>query len=119
MKRPMTQGEVRRITPGDLTEIITFQSEMRTGDGYGGFTNAWVDVGQEYSSVEALFVGERDSRGAQRNVTQYRFTIYASDAYDEQMRIVWGGKTHNIRGIRKGEARMLFMDIITETGAGD
>lgn len=117
--RSLTQSDVRTVTPGDLTEIITFEAEARADDGGGGFTQGWAPVGQAWAKVEPLFVGERDNQGAQRNVTQYRFTLYRDTTIHEQMRIVWAGATHNIRGIRLGGAREVFMDIITETGSGD
>lgn len=117
--KSLTQSNVRVVTAGDLTERITFEAESRDGDGYGGYTNGWAQVAEAWAMVEPLFVSERDQQGAQRNVTQYRFTLYRRADLNEQMRIVWGGRTHNIRGIRIGGARELFMDIIAETGAGD
>ena len=117
--KSLTQSEARRIAPGDLTEMIAFETETRTPDGYGGFTHAWSETAQAYALAEPLYVGERDGQGAQRNVTQYRFTVYRRDDITEQMRVVWGGRPHNIRGIRIGGQRELFMDIITETGLGD
>lgn len=117
--KSLTQSSVRTVTSGDLTERITFESEARGADGYGGFTSGWSQVAEAWALVEPLFVGERDQQGASRNVTQYRFTLYRRDDITEQMRIAWNGRTHNIRGIRIGGAREMFMDIITETGAGD
>ena len=117
--KSLAQADGRRITAGDLTAKVSFEAETRTADGYAGATQAWAHVFYAWAAVEPLFVGEREQQGAVRNVTQYRFTVYRTAAVTEQMRIVFDGRTHNIRGIRRGAPRELFMDIITETGLGD
>lgn len=109
----------RRVTPGDLTALITFEAETRTPDGYAGGTQAWAEVRQAWAFAEPLFVGEREQIGAVRNVVQYRFTIYRQDGLTEQMRIRWNGATHTIKGFRTGGPTELFMEVITETGLGD
>jgi SPP1 family predicted phage head-tail adaptor len=117
--KSVIQAANRRTTPGDLTEFISIEAETRTADGYAGATYTWAKVMDAWASVEPLFVGEREQQGAIRNVTQYRFVVYRTSDITEQMRIVFDGATHAIKGIRRGGANELFMDIITETGLGD
>ncbi len=119
MARSVTANGVRKLGAGDLTELVTIETETRTGDGYEGATQAWTTVATVWALVEPLFVGEREQLGAVRNATQYRITVYARDDVVETMRIRWRDTTHAIRGIRRGSTSELFMDMITETGLGD
>jgi len=114
--KSLTQGP-RRLGPGDLTEVITFQTEVRTADDMGGFTNVWSDAGQAWAKVEPLIVSERDDRGSVRSVTQYRFTVYLdAAAVSEEMRISWSGYVYNINGVRRLPGYNLFVEIIAESG---
>jgi len=117
--KSLGQPQGRRVTPGDLTALVVFEAETRTDDAHGGATQSWGEAFRAYASIEPLFVGEREHLGAIRNVVQYRFTIYRTSAIDEQMRIRFDGRTHNIKGLRLGGPQELFMDVITETGLGD
>jgi head-tail adaptor len=117
--KSLAQAAGRRVTPGDLTELVSIEAETRTADGYAGATRVWSEVGQAWAKVEPLFVGEREQIGALRNVVQYRFTVYRTAAIDERMRLVWAGQVHAVKGVRLGPRHELFMEVITETGLGD
>lgn len=117
--RSLARSAPRVTAPGDLTEKIAFQAETRTPDGMGGFTSGWATSFEDWAEAAPLYVSESDRQGAQRNVTQYRFTLYRRNDVTEQMRILWEGVSYNIRGIRREGAQRLFMEIIAETGGGD
>lgn len=102
-----------------MTEQVVFQSETRTADGYGGFTSAWTTSVSAAAAVFPVYVNERDDRGAVRNMTQYRFVVYANAAISEAMRIQWAGRTLNIDGIKHGMGRDLFVEIIATDGVTD
>lgn len=117
--RSIAQPRARRVSAGDLTELISFEVESRVDDGHGGKLRSWGHAFEAYAAVEPIYVGEREDIGAVRNVVQYRFTIYRTDAVTEQMRIRFDGTTHAIKGFRREGVQKMFMEIITETGLGD
>ena len=119
MTRSLAQAGTRRVVAGDLTTPISFERLLSAPDSYGGTTKTWQHAFDAWSFPEPLFVGEREQLGAMRNVTTYRFTVYADSHVNEQMRITWDGVAYAIKGIRRGGSSELFMDIIAETGLGD
>jgi SPP1 family predicted phage head-tail adaptor len=117
--RSLSRPGPRRICAGDLTERIVIETETRTADGYAGATRAWTATATVYAKAEPLVVGEREAAGALRNVTEYRFTVYASVAIGESDRIVWNGRTFAVRGIRTEARTSQWKEIIAESGLGD
>lgn len=110
----LTQSSQRRVTPGDLTELVSIYAETRTPDGYAGATTLWTEQSQAWAEVTPLFVGEREIAGAVRDVTQYRFTLYRDLTVTQQHVILWNGQPYGIRGLRLGGAREMFMDIVAD-----
>lgn len=117
--RSLTRPGPRRISAGDLTERIVIEAETRTDDGYAGATRTWAATATVYAKAEPLVVAERETAGALRNVTEYRFTVHASVAISETDRIVWNGRTFAVSGIRTEARTSLFKEIIAESGLGD
>ncbi|MEL6375054.1 MAG: head-tail adaptor protein [Pseudomonadota bacterium] len=115
----ITQKDRSETTPGELTELLTFQVEARVSDDGGGYTRSWSDAGQAWAKAEFVQAAEGSTQGAQRNVQQVRFTMYRDEVLHEQMRIMWEGEVYAILEIEPGPARHLFMTVLAETGAGE
>lgn len=83
------------ISTGHMTERVTWQERTATGDGQGGFTNAWADVATEWAKVtelssDRLLVGDgvKFNRAIQIDMRERGDTYTADPKY----RISWNSQ---------------------------
>lgn len=114
----MISSRRRTFSAGDLTELVTIQSEIETADDMGGHARDWENVAAVYAAVEPLSGSARDKSGGERSVVQYQVTMYRRDGLSVGMRILWGNQALNITGMPIGPGRDLFMTVIAEAGGG-
>jgi SPP1 family predicted phage head-tail adaptor len=99
---------------GDFRERILIQQEARTPDTGGGAVLSWTDVAEIWASVEPLS-GREGLQGEGVVGTQlYRLRFRAEVSLTTAMRLVWSGKTLNIRSLRVVEARGRLLDVVAE-----
>lgn len=101
---------------GDLREKVTVQREARTPDGAGGHALAWVDVATVRARVKPG--GGREQLQAQQTqaVTVCTVTIrYRADVITG-MRLLWGGKTLNIRSATNPDERRQWLEMLCDEG---
>lgn len=117
--RSIAQRGRRRITAGDLDKEIAIEHEARVPDDFAGSTSAWSVLSLEAAAVESVGGSEDGDRGGVRGRSLKRFTIYRRDDLTEAMRIVYGGRTYNIRDLDDPASEGMFQSIIAESGEGD
>lgn len=104
------------FTPGEMNERITFQSESRADDGYGGFELSWDDIdtvwahtrpmsGKEYEHADTM-----QAEGVNLFVTRYRDDIVPSN------RIMWEGIAYDIVEIKRTTGRKLYTEFVAVRG---
>lgn len=106
---------------GNLDQRITFQAETRTSDGAGGSTIAFADIATTptvWASVFAIRSNETDTEGRLNATGLYKFTIRNRTDIDETHQIQWRGESYNIRNVKRMGARVMYLEIEAERGAG-
>ncbi len=104
---------------GRLDQRITFQERSKTGDGIGGNTETWADIGSIPTVWANVFPGsgkEAMSSGEIAATSLTRFTIRNRSDIDEAMRLVWEGENYNIRAVRRTGSRSMYLAIDAERG---
>lgn len=102
--------------PGDLSERITIEQEVRVADAYGGADSSWSTLATVWALVQAERGGERSQVAEIEAPAMFRFTIRRRTDVTEAMRINWGGALYNIRTVQSVPARELYMQILAERG---
>jgi SPP1 family predicted phage head-tail adaptor len=105
---------VSQVRIGDLRHRITFQTQVRTADGMGGFTLSWQDVDTVWayvrpvSSKERLFAQRIEYQRSHEVIIRYKTGI------DNSMRFVFEGRVFQIKGDLKPDERKFFLKIDAE-----
>lgn len=107
-----------RARIGDLTERVTFQEEVRVGDGGGGYSTTWQDVVTVWAEVRPLSGRERLHAEQLEATADYRVVIRSRAGLDEAMRVIWPGHPEpgQIRFLGRARSREQFMMIDVEFG---
>lgn len=114
-----------RINAGELRHLITIQDEDLIADGHGGFTprqapggdgTGWRLFSQDFASIqplsgqEAVVARQLQSSITHKVVMRYRAGINA------KQRILWEGRTFNIREVRNIDERNWRLELRVEEG---
>lgn len=95
---------------------VALQSQTRTADGAGGFTNAWATYATVQAHVrrkggmEALLQERIAERPMLRCVIRYRADV------EPQHRAIIDGKVYNVRSVDDVEFRKRWLDLTIEGG---
>ncbi|WP_434619201.1 phage head closure protein [Azospirillum sp. B2RO_4] len=101
---------------GDLDQRIQIEAKTRVPDEGGGSVEAWALVATVWAKVWPVSGRERAEARQVESATMMRFKVRHRDGLDAGMRIVWRGRTHNIRFIADAGRREAFMTIDAEAG---
>ncbi|MCE9650578.1 MAG: phage head closure protein [Parvibaculum sp.] len=101
---------------GNLRERVTIEAPSRNADGAGGadiewtpLATVWAEVADQGGNEQVL--GERTEARARHRVTmRHRGDVTA------EMRLVWRGRTLDIRALRDPDGRRQWLAIDTEGG---
>lgn len=108
----------KKISVGDLSHRITFQTVTRTSDGQGGWTETWADFVTAWADIQT-----------QDNVTQSKETIVGKEKIEQrshkitiryrsdlkpEMQIKWGTQTLSIRNILDLENDKRFLQLFVD-----
>jgi SPP1 family predicted phage head-tail adaptor len=101
---------------GERRKHVILQSEQPTPDGAGGYTLSWTNFATVWADIvpatgEKLFV----SGHLEGHVT-HKVTIRYLTGVTIDMRILWGGRTFNIRAVTNVEERNHILEILVEEG---
>lgn len=113
--------DLRRINEnaGALDERIVVRREGLTGDGQGGSAVALTTVGTFYASVRVMSGRERDMANQTESPRNYRIILRRSTLsadIQENDKVVWRGKTMNIRFIADAGPRQQYLMIEADSG---
>lgn len=96
---------------GDLRHRITIQSRTPTPDEMGGFTEAWSSVATVWSDIKPISANERMFAMKLEDNTTHKIRIRHRAGLDAGMRILFGSRTFQIKGIITDEERRVWMEI--------
>ena len=111
----------KRTQIGRLDQRVTFQTETLADDGQGGRTSSgWADIAATptvWANVDQMRGNENDI-GERRQNNTYSISVLVRNRSDltETMRLVWRGRTYNIRSILPHNFRREFLEITAEAG---
>ena len=114
---------VNAVPIGQLRHRVEIQRRVRTADGYGGWTNAWVTADTVYAKVEpvsareSLFGMQLDHRITHRVTMRYCADTTKMPTTDS--RLVHKSRTFNIHGIRDIEERIRYRQLDCEEGGAN
>jgi SPP1 family predicted phage head-tail adaptor len=97
---------------------VTFERQVRTSDGAGGYTDTWQSIGgaprwammQPVKSREVHDHARQEARPRNLCVTRY------NDSLTEADRVIFRSKAYNVRDIRNVEFRDLWLEIDLDGG---
>jgi len=108
---------MRSVRTGDLRHRVTIQQLVSSFDEYNAPVETWQDVATVWAAVEPLsgreyFAAEQ----VQARVTT-RITIRYRAGIEPTMRVLWSGKTYNIRAVIDTEGRHEELQLMCEEAA--
>lgn len=101
---------------GDLRERVELQREQRDRDAVGGFVSTWVGVASVWARVAPMGTGERYMRHQMQANASWKVTVrHRGDVtLSPKMRVVWQGRTFEVRGFTNADERKRFVDLACE-----
>ena len=100
----------------ELTQCVTFQKKAVSPDGGGGQNEAWQDFRREFALVRPMSGRERIAAERTEAIAGYLVVIRARTDLTEDMRILWRGRTLNIRFIKDRQPQEMFLEIECSRG---
>lgn len=103
---------------GQMRERVTIQQEgAQTADGGGGYTAPWSAFASDIpAKVEPAAAAERIIGQKLAPVATHAVTIRYLEGVTAGMRVAWGSRILNIRGVVNLEARERFQVLACEEG---
>jgi SPP1 family predicted phage head-tail adaptor len=106
----------RKLTAGDMRERVVVQSMTTVADGGGGLTETWATFQTLWARVAPVSGREVEASGRLTSVETYLIYIrYRTDILTG-MRIIWNGKTLNIRSVDNRDEHREFLTMECESG---
>lgn len=103
--------------PGELDQLIRFESESDAPDNQGGQTVTWVAFPKDtWAKAKPMTGSERDNFDQLENPSTYTFVVRNRFDITEKHRIEWNGQYYNIRSIPTRGKRDLYLQIVAERG---
>jgi SPP1 family predicted phage head-tail adaptor len=104
-------------TAGQLRETIVLQRPTLTPDGAGGFVRTWATYATRRAEVMGTPVGREETLNDVTLAVE-RFTITIRFGLDVRPsdRLVWRGKTMNIRSSNDPDMRRAWLTITADAG---
>lgn len=100
----------------DLRDRVTIEMATRVGDGVGGAASSWIELATVWASVTPL-TGREVATGERVEAHQgYRITIRYRNDVTTAMRVIWAGRTLNIRSLADPDGRMRWLELTVEEG---
>ncbi len=107
------------VCVGNMRTRIIVQKPMMTPDGQGGFLpTEWINYFSFYGEVKWGKGGEKVVAQKVQNYCFCKIIAYFDPRLVEDMRILFNGKTLNVRDVSDLEERHQFMEISAEVGVG-
>lgn len=106
------------VNIGSLNSRIEIQSATRTADGAGGATNVWATItnGTVWANVESMSAFEVFAAIQRQHRVTHKITLRYMTSLTSGMRVKFGTRTFNIRGIKNLDERNAKMELTCEEG---
>ena len=113
--RGLTGGRPRgHLNARDLNREVTIQSVTLTPDGGGGYTETLVDVATVPAHIEPL-IGREQLLGMQTGMERpHRFTIRHREGVTGATRLLYDGRTFDIKSVVDTEERHRELILLAE-----
>ena len=96
---------------GDLRSRISFESNIDVADGIGGFTRSWITAKTVWAYIEPASASERYfANRVEENIT-HKIFIRSTTGLNASMRIKYGSRIFQIKGIKEDKNRHRFFII--------
>lgn len=103
---------------GNLRHRITIEERLRVADGYGGLTTTgWLTVFSIWAAVEPTSGRERFFAGKLEHVITHKVRIRYRAGVRADMRVNFGGRFLQIRGVTNEDERGRWLILNCEEGA--
>ncbi|WP_436640006.1 phage head closure protein [Microbaculum sp. FT89] len=99
---------------GRLRSRVTLQAPVDADDGAGGTTRSWQDVATLWARVEPLRASERVEAERIEAAVDIRVTIRWRPDVGPAMRLSFGTRVFEIRGLIDREERHRYLDCLCE-----
>ncbi len=104
------------VKAGRLRHRVTLQNAADTADGGGGFTTTWSDVATVWAAIEPLKSRERLFAQQLETPVTHRVTIRYRAGVTAKMRLKFGARVFNIRGVINAGERDRTLELLCEEG---
>jgi SPP1 family predicted phage head-tail adaptor len=106
------------MNAGELRERITIERATTTSDGHGGRTVTWSPVYSNgvWAKVQSVRGREEERQGRLSTVETYLVTVRFAVSVTTLDRVVWRGRTMNIRAVADREGTREWLTLECETG---
>lgn len=101
-----------------MNERITVQSPTLTPDSSGGQAVTWATAYTLWAEVKAVRGSEIERLGRMVSVETYVLKVRYGPTIGTTHRIVWNGKTMNIRSAQDREMERRYLTLECEVGVG-
>lgn len=102
---------------GDLHERVELQSNTQADaprDAVGGNVPNWVAVAVVWARVQPMSVGEQYRRHQMQANANWKVTIRHRADLSPKMRVVWGTRQFEVKGVTNADERKRFLDLACE-----
>ncbi len=107
------------LDPGELDQLVYFETSTGTQDGYGHETKNWVPYATEWAKVRGL--GGREFFAAMQTGQEHTIEVIvrARPDLDLTMRLVWNGKPYDLTGVTAFGYRQSWLRFMALNGVKD
>jgi SPP1 family predicted phage head-tail adaptor len=101
---------------GKLRDQVTIETPADASDGIGGQVTTWSTHASVFARVEAVKAGQRLFADKLEGNVTHKVRIRYLSTVDVKMRVIFGSRTFQIRGVIHQEQNSRWTDLLCEEG---
>lgn len=102
------------VCAGDLRERIVIEQVATTRDAVGGQVETWSNLATLWARVQPTSASERFYRQATNAAAGWKISIRYRTDITTKMRIVWGSRRFEIRGVQNIDEQKRFLELAAD-----
>jgi SPP1 family predicted phage head-tail adaptor len=103
------------VAIGDLRERVFIQRDAGASrDAVGGLVPSWETVANVWARVAPMSTGEQFRRQQMQANANWKVTVRYRNDLSPKMRVVWGSRTFEVKGVTNADERRRFLDLACE-----
>jgi SPP1 family predicted phage head-tail adaptor len=102
------------IDPGQLRHEMQLETQIRTADGSGGFTESWQAVATVFAHIEPVSAAQSFIGAQDREAVTHRITMRHRTNVKSGMRLAKGGRHFRLVTVRDPDETGRFLLCLTE-----